>query len=157
MFAVDRREGDEGTPVARPRHHLRQPRQGNMAGEYGARPYSPGQHRQSIDGRSPVAPWLLERRRWIDLEFDEPLHPVERVGEDPLDSRSRAVEIRQDRKVRPAGLREQHRRSAGAKQPALDLGDLEMGVDGMIDGDKLPPHQRATGRFMPEGLHAGLK
>jgi hypothetical protein len=46
-------------------------------------------------------------------------------------------------------LREQRGRPAGPKETPLDFGDLEMGIDRMVDLDHLP--------LGPQGRHARLQ
>ena len=157
ILAVDSRQRDERPAVAWPRHHLREPREGNAAKQHRAGPHPLGQHRQRVDRRPPVPPRCPQRGSGIDLELDEPLHPVEGVGEDPLDPRLCAVEVTEDGEVGAAGLREQHRGAGGAEQPPLDLGDFEVRIDGMVDRHELPPGRRTHGRLAAQSLDAGLE
>ena len=146
VFGVDGRQRDERAAVTRPAGHPRQPGERNLTGQHGAGADAPRQHREGVVGRPPIPPRPLHGRRRIDLELHEPLHAVERVGEDPLDPPLRAVEVDEHRKRGAPRLREQDGRSACSEQPPLNLGDLEMGIDGMVDFDEQPfgPERRDT-------------
>ena len=87
--------------------------------------------------------------RGIALQFHQPLHAVERVGEDPLDPPLRAVEIDEDRESRTARTREEDGRAVDAEQPPLDLGDLEMRIDRMRNLDEFS--------LAAEGVGTGLE
>ena len=138
VFGVDRRQRDERPAVARPARHLRELGERRFVGEHRARAHPPRQHGEGIQRRSPVAPGGAKRGLGVDLQLHEPLHAVEGVGKDPLDSRSGAVEIDEDGERCSLDLREQHRRATRAEQPPLDLGDLQMGIDGVIDPHQMP-------------------
>ena len=158
VLGVDSRQRDERASVARPRHHLRQPGEWDRAGEHRTTTDPLRQHRQRVEGRPPVAARLPQRRGGIELEFHQPPHAIEGVGEDPLDPLPRAVKVDEHREVAAAGLGKQHRRPAGAEQPPLDLGDLKMGIDGVIDDEELPPGRGACGlSVIPQGVDAGLE
>ena len=118
-------------------------------GEHRPRPHATGQHREGIDRASPIPPRLGQCLGGIDLEFHQPLHAVERVGEDPLDPPLGAIEIDQDRKGRAPRIREKDGRAFGAEQPPLDLGDLQMRIDRMRDLDEFP--------LAAEGVGTGLE
>ena len=137
VLGVDGRERDEGAAVARPGDHLRQTRERDVAGERRPGADGAGQHGDGVERRPPIPPGTLECPGGIDLELHQPLHAVERVGEDPLDPLLRAVEVGEDRERGARGLREEHGRAARPEQPPLDLGDLEVRVDRVVDLDEV--------------------
>jgi hypothetical protein len=97
----------------------------------------------------PIPQRLPERRGRLELQLHEPLDAVERVGEHPLDPPPGAVEVQEDGKIAAPRSREQHGRAVGAEQPPLDLGDLEPGIDGVVDLDELP--------LRPQGVDTGAE
>ena len=107
----------------------------------------PREHRQGIQWRPPVAPRAAGGGGRIDLQLDEAPDTLEGVGEDPLDAFSGAVEIDEDRERAAAGIGEQHRRAPRAVEPALDLGDLQVGIERRLDDDSLA--------FLPQGIDTG--
>ena len=60
------------------------------------------------------------------------------MSPDPLDAFACAAEIDEDRERAATGIGERHRRAAGAVEPPLDLGDLQMRIDRRGDDDRLP-------------------
>ena len=137
VLGIDTRERDERAAVTRPADDLGQRSKRHLTGLYRPPAHMSRKHRQGVERRPPVAPRAAGSGGRIDLQLDEPADAVEGVGEDPLDARPSAVEIHEDRKRAAAGIGEQHRRPAGAVEPALDLGDLKVGIDRRLDDDRL--------------------
>ena len=137
ILGVDTGKRDERAAVTRPGNDMGKGGKCHLAGLHRPAADMPREHRQSVERRPPVAPRAAGSGGRIDLQLDEPPDAVEGVGEDPLDARPSAVEIHEDRKRAAAGIGEQHRRPAGAVEPALDLGDLQMGIDRRLDDDRL--------------------
>ncbi len=138
VFCVDGRQRDERPAVSWPACHLREARERNLMREHRPRPHATGQHREGVDRAPPVSPRSGQGLGGIDLEFHQPLHAVERVGEDPFDPPLRAVEIDEDREGRAPRVREQDGRASVAKQPPLNLGNLQVGIDRMRNLDEFP-------------------
>ena len=138
ILGVDTRKRDERAAVPRPGDDPGERCEGHGAGLHRPAADMPREHRQGIQRRPPVAPRAARGGGRIDLQLDEPADTLEGVGENPLDALSGAVEIDEDRKRAAAGIGKQHRRATGAVEPALDLGDLQVGVDRRVDKDSLP-------------------
>ena len=149
VLGVDCRQRDERPAVTGPARHLWEARERNLMGEHRPRPHAPGQHREGVDRASPIPPWSGQGLGGIDLQLHQPLHAVERVGEDPLDPPLGAIEVGEDREGRAPWIREQDGRASGAKQPPLDLGDLQVRIDRVGNLDEFP--------LAAEGGGTGLK
>jgi len=117
---------------------VRQPRERDVAREHRSRPHPLGQRGQTVERSPPVAEGIPQRGRGIDLQLDQPADAVERVGEDPLNPPLGAVEVDEHREVGALRPREEHRRPPRPEQPPLDLGDLQVGIDRMLDDDGSP-------------------
>ena len=115
ILGVDGRQGDEWPAIPRPARDMRKLGKGNLMREHRPRSHATGQHREGIERAPPVSPRSGERLGGIDLEFHQPLHAVERVGEDAFDPSLRAVEIDEDREGGAARVCEQDGGAPGAE------------------------------------------
>ena len=142
MLSVDRRQGDERSPVLGPGGERRQPAEiGAVADHLAYRPRAAALEADTQQIESDVAglPQLAGRRRQqLGRQGGDPPDPLGRLT---AEGQARAIggaeEIADQREVRPLDSGKEQRRAAGGDHPPVNLGDLLLGADRGVNGDQL--------------------
>ncbi len=147
VFGVDLRQGDERTAVHRPALDLRQPPDRDPVGQDRPGPYPTGQQPPERARYAAVPPGVLGDSARVDLQLDQPADRFERVAKQVFRAVERAEQVAQQRESRPLGPPEQQGRAARLVDPPLDGGDLQVGVDLLVDDDELPGRFQVADAF----------
>ncbi len=139
VLGVNLRQGDVGAAVVGPTRQLRQPVQGRLLCQHGAARHPPRAGVPSRPGRPQIKSRTAQGVGRIDLQGDQPADGVQRVAEDVAHPLHRAEEVGEHGKLAVLGGGEQDGRPAGAKQPPLDFGHLQVRINRLVDDDQLPP------------------
>ena len=142
VLGVDQGEGDEVAAVLGPGLEQGQPRE--VGRPLSALGDGGGAHRlhahpQGLAGQPAPRPQLSRREVWEVLgEADQlPQEPPRARAESQLHPARRAEEVGHAGEVGAFDVAEHQRRPAGGDDPAVDLGDLEVGGDRRLDVDDL--------------------
>ena len=142
VLGVDQGEGDEVAAVLGPGLEQGQPRQVGLrlaALGDGGGAHRLQAHPQRLPGQPPPGPQLARRQIGqvlgeVDQLAQEPPRPR---AEGQLHPPRRAEEVGHAREVGALDVAEQQRRAASGDDPAVDLGDLEVGGDRRLHVDDL--------------------